>query len=154
MTVVECVAFLLIDGNRVLAERRKLTAKADPGITAIPGGHLETGESLEQALYREAAEELGIVPGDVKYICTLLHRSQELLQIHFFAVETWTGEIQNNEAEALLWIPVDELERFDADVDRVAVCEHLRIHRDQPGALPLRRGPTCLDTRREPTTRT
>ena len=64
MELLECVAFLLIRGNTVLAERRKLTKKVVSGVIAMPGGHLEEGEPPEEALSRELCEELGIVPID------------------------------------------------------------------------------------------
>ena len=60
---------------------------------------MKSGESCEEALHREAREELGIVPSKVKYVCSLLHRSQVLHKIHYFAVESWVGEMENNEAE-------------------------------------------------------
>jgi 8-oxo-dGTP pyrophosphatase MutT (NUDIX family) len=129
MDLLDCVGFMLIRGDRVLAEKRKLTKKADPGSTALPGGHIKGGESCEGALYRESKEELGIVPRNIKYVCSLLHRSQELHKIHYFVFESWEGEIENNEAESLLWIPMSEFVKFDLDVDRVAISEYLRIYK-------------------------
>lgn len=129
MDLLDCVAFMLIEGNRVLAEKRKLSKEADPGAVAIPGGHIKKGESCKEALYRESGEELGIIPCDIKYVCSLLHRSQKLHKIHYFAIESWEGEIENNEAESLLWIPLGEPERLDIDVDRVAIREYLRVYR-------------------------
>ena len=82
MELLECVAFLLIKGNTVLAEKRKLTKKVVPRVITLPGGHLEEGESPEEALSRELCEELGIVPTDRYYVCTLLHRSQEFCKLH------------------------------------------------------------------------
>ncbi len=129
MDLPDCVAFILIQGNRVLAEKRKLTKKVDPGAIAFPGGHMKRGESCEETLYREMKEELNLVPGKSRYVCSLLHRSQTLHTIHYFAVESWTGEIENNEAESLLWIPLDEPERLDVDIDRVAMGEYSRVYR-------------------------
>ena len=128
MTPRDCVAFILIKGDRVLAEKRKLTKQIDPGAIALPGGHMENGESPEEALYRESREELGIVPCSIKYICTLLHRAQELQRVHYFAVEVWEGNIENNEAESLRWVPIAESKEFDIDVDRIAMSEYLRVY--------------------------
>ena len=43
-------------------ERRSAARKAYPGLWSFPGGHVEEGEGLEQALHRELREEVGIAP--------------------------------------------------------------------------------------------
>jgi mutator protein MutT len=128
MQPVECIAFMLIQGDHVLAERRKRAKLVMPGAVALPGGHLEPGEQPEEALRREIQEELGIVPVDVAYVCTLLHRSQEFRKLHYFAVTRWQGEMQPQEAEAVLWIPLYALSPLDLDVDRMAVAEYVRVY--------------------------
>jgi 8-oxo-dGTP diphosphatase len=124
----DCVAFMLIDGDKILAEKRTLTTLLDPGAIAIPGGHVEPGESWEEALYREAKEELGVTLNNPQFVCSLLEKQPELYRIHYYAVESWTGQISNNEAESLLWIPLNELDRLDLAVDKIAVNEYLRIY--------------------------
>jgi len=119
---------MLIQDKRVLAERRKLTKTLVPGAIALPGGHMEADEGPEDALQRELLEELGIVACRVAYVCTLLHRAEEVRKIHYFAVESWEGEILNREAEALLWVSLDESHTLDLDIDRVAVREYLRVY--------------------------
>jgi 8-oxo-dGTP diphosphatase len=64
------------------------------------------------------------------YVCTLLHRAEEFRKIHYFAVESWEGEILNREAEALPWLSLDELHIFDLAIDRVAVREYVRIYQN------------------------
>jgi mutator protein MutT len=124
---LECVAFLLLQNHQVLAEKRKQTKQVVPGALALPGGHLEAGESPEDALYRELREELDIVPTSLAHVCTLLHHAQEFRRLHYFVVENWQGEISNREAEALLWIPLNQGYKFDLEVDRVAISEYARI---------------------------
>lgn len=119
---------MLIQDNHVLAEERKRTKQVMPGAVALPGGHLEAGEQPEDALRRELQEELGIVPIDVVYVCTFLHRSQEFRKLHYFAVTRWQGEMQPHEAEAVRWIPLNALSPLDLDVDRMAVAEYLRVY--------------------------
>lgn len=128
----ECVACLLIADGKLLVERRHLTKTLGPGAVAIPGGHMETGEEPEAALRREALEELGVVLGDPRYVCTLLHRAEEFRRIHFFAVTDWQGTISNHEAAALLWLPLAAPDGLDFDVDRVAVAEYRRIYETSP----------------------
>jgi 8-oxo-dGTP diphosphatase len=129
-----CIAFMLMQHDAVLLERRSLTKRLLPGALAIPGGHIELGESPEDALFRELAEELGITPRTVRYVCTLLHRAQEFRKLHYFAIESWDGTIVPREADALQWVRLDDLAAFDLDVDRVAVREYLRVYRPETQA--------------------
>jgi 8-oxo-dGTP diphosphatase len=128
MSPVECIAFMLMQDGQVLAEKRKLTKLVVPGAVALPGGHIEPQESPEEALYREVWEEIGIKPTEIAYVCTLLHRSQEFRKLHYFAVAGWEGEIIPQEADSLVWIPLNALESLDLDVDKIAVQEYLRVH--------------------------
>ena len=128
MEILECAGFILVDGDRFLVERRRLDKPLDPGAVVIPGGHLEPGESPLEAMHRELHEELAVTAGRVDYVCTLLHRSEEFRKLHYHAVREWSGEIENHEAEALLWLNFDQVDQLDLPVDRVAIAEYLRIY--------------------------
>src|SRR6266581_819086 len=60
MGLAECVSGVLTRRGAVLVEKRRADDEADPGLTLLPGGHVESGESLAQALRREMREELEI----------------------------------------------------------------------------------------------
>jgi 8-oxo-dGTP diphosphatase len=128
MIASEGVSFMLIKDGQILAEKRKLTKRLDPGAITIPGGFMEAGETPEEATRRECMEELGITLHGMKYVCTLLYRVPELSKVHYYAVEAWEGEMENNEAESLLWIPLTEPARLDVYIDRIALSEYLRIY--------------------------
>jgi mutator protein MutT len=60
MRAVDCVGALIRDEHhRVYVHRRTAERRLLPGIWDIVGGHLESGESPEQALAREVEEETG-----------------------------------------------------------------------------------------------
>lgn len=126
---LECVAFMLLDHDRLLVERRSPKRRVVPGVLSIPGGHMDVGESPEDALARELAEELGVSATSVRYICTLLHRSEEFRKLHYFAIDAWIGDITPTEAESLQWIGLGEEHRLDLDVDRQAIREYCRVYR-------------------------
>lgn len=60
MRAVDCVGALIQDAeHRVYLQRRTADRRLLPGIWDIVGGHLEAGETPEQALAREVEEETG-----------------------------------------------------------------------------------------------
>ncbi len=55
-----CVGALIRNGQgRVFVQRRSMTRRVLPGTWDIVGGHVESGETLQQALAREVKEETG-----------------------------------------------------------------------------------------------
>jgi 8-oxo-dGTP diphosphatase len=128
---IECVAALVLKESTVLAEERKPTKRVVPGAVALPGGHVEPGESAEAALRRELKEELGIAPLEVRYVCTLLHRSAEFRKLHYFAVLRWEGAVENHEAASLRWVPLTASHNLDLEVDQLALAEYLRVYGDK-----------------------
>lgn len=105
---------LLIRDGKILLGKRRNTDYAD-GHWHVPGGHMEEGENIIDALIREMDEEIGITiePYDVE----LAHAVQDngtgegRMQM-FFTITTWSGEIENKEpdkCEKLDWFPVDNL---------------------------------------------
>ena len=49
MRPIDCVAFLFTRDESFLVEKRRADAKCDPNTLAIPGGHVEQGETIEQS---------------------------------------------------------------------------------------------------------
>ncbi|MEM6987161.1 MAG: NUDIX domain-containing protein [Pseudomonadota bacterium] len=130
-TVWPCVSFLLIRDNSVLLETRSLDKESDPGLIAVPGGHMEPGEDQAASLARELDEELGVQAVEPLYLCSLFHPAQHELQwIHYYVVTQWHGEIGSHEAASVDFYPLDEPLPIQVESDAVAVAEWLRL-RDQ-----------------------
>lgn len=127
MEIHECVSFLLVDSGRVLLEKRSLSKETDPGAIAIPGGHVERGESRVQALIRELKEELDITLTSHQYLCSLYHPTSELQLIHYNVIDSWQGDIQVFEADEVAWHPIASAP-VDLEADKVALSEYQRLH--------------------------
>ena len=104
-------ALLLCEGKILLA-RRSRHRKAYPDCWSFPGGHVEGDETLDQALCREVAEELGIVPLDYNPISQILdpNVTAEPVCYHLYAVKKWDGEptILDEEHSELRWFSLRE----------------------------------------------
>jgi mutator protein MutT len=126
---LDCVAFIIRSGDQILVERRKMTKRLLPGAVALPGGHVDMGEGIDDALARELHEELGIVATRSWLVCTLDHHAEEWRRLHYFAIDSWTGAIENNEAESLHWIAIDNPSALDIEVDRAAMTAYRHARR-------------------------
>ena len=102
--VTEVAVGVLIrpDGDFLLTSRPK--GKVYEGYWEFPGGKLEPGETVEQALRRELQEELGILIGAAEAWKTeLVDYPHALVRLHFCKVMSWRGELQMREAQSCVW---------------------------------------------------
>jgi 8-oxo-dGTP diphosphatase len=101
----DIVNAVLLRANEVLLARRSPTRKAYAGLWSFPGGHVEEGESLEQAMHRELQEEVGIVPLVFRRLTQIGDPVAATTIYHMYAVTAWTGEptIQDHEHSELRW---------------------------------------------------
>lgn len=90
------------EGEFLLTSRPE--GKVYAGYWEFPGGKLEAGETVHQALKRELHEELGITIADS-------HAWQDLVmdypharvRLHFRKVFEWAGEFEMREGQAMAW---------------------------------------------------
>nr|WP_234026732.1 NUDIX domain-containing protein [Melaminivora suipulveris] len=93
---------LRADGRFLLATRPP--GKPYAGYWEFPGGKVERGESVEQALRREMHEELGIAIGPVAVWRTSEHDyPHAAVRLHWCIVQHWQGELQTREGQDLSW---------------------------------------------------
>jgi 8-oxo-dGTP diphosphatase len=96
------------DGQFLLTSRPE--GKVYAGYWEFPGGKLEAGETVEEALRRELQEELGIVIGQAQIWKTqMVDYPHALVRLHFCKVWDWQGDLQMREAQSHAWqqLPVD-----------------------------------------------
>ena len=104
------------DGKVLLVER----AKPPRGMWAFPGGHVELGESLEQAAARELHEETGLTAsfqGLLGLYDVIRRDASGLVTVHYviacFLGVAGAGEaVAASDAAAVVWADPLELHRF------------------------------------------
>jgi 8-oxo-dGTP diphosphatase len=101
--VVDVAVGVLMQGEAfLLTSRPEGTVYA--GYWEFPGGKLEAGESVEQALRRELQEELGITIGQAQVWKTqMVDYPHALVRLHFCKVWDWQGELQMREVQSHAW---------------------------------------------------
>lgn len=102
--ITEVAVGVLIDpAGRFLLTTRP-PGKVYAGYWEFPGGKLEAGETVEQALRRELQEEIGITIGAVHpWQQQLVDYPHALVRLHFCKVFDWVGTLHMHEGQACAW---------------------------------------------------
>jgi 8-oxo-dGTP diphosphatase len=90
------------DGAALLAQRPD--GKAYAGYWEFPGGKIEPGEPVAEALRREIREELGVeIERAYPWITRVFAYPHATVRLHFYRVSAWRGEPRALEHRALAW---------------------------------------------------
>ena len=74
------------------------------GYWEFPGGKVEAGESVLEALQREFAEEIGVEVLQAEAWCGVEYVYPHAhVRLHFYISRHWQGEPQSLEGQALAW---------------------------------------------------
>ena len=114
-SVAVCVAGAVIRDGRVLLVHRSPSARSWPDVWDLFGGHVDGDESLEEALRREAREELGIEVLTLKWLGQV-YDPVEPAVVHVYAVSSWEGEPVNvapDEHTEVRWFSAGKLPESD-----------------------------------------
>lgn len=95
---------ILVAGDQRFLLTSRPAGKAYAGYWEFPGGKLEAGESVEQALRRELQEEIGVTIGEVHpWREQVVDYPHALVRLHFCRVYEWTGTLEMREGQACAW---------------------------------------------------
>lgn len=108
---------VLIENNSLLLVKQKLSNNKN---WSLPGGRVEPGETLEQALIREMKEETGldVEPIRMLYVCDVAASDNTVLHITFLTkriggeITLPTNEFDENPIHDVKFIPINELIQY------------------------------------------
>ena len=108
------VAALILNENRILACQRT-RHQPMPLKWEFPGGKIEEGEQPRTALRRELEEELGIEANIGNEVARIHHvyPSGGAIELRFFEVRDYLGEIENRIFREIRWVGRKELLELD-----------------------------------------
>lgn len=122
------VLCLLRDGNRILLQNR---VKEDWHGYALPGGHVEPGESFVDAVVREMKEETGLTVQSPR-LCGIkqfpIDGGRYLVLL--FESSDFSGTLRSSEEGSMQWVRLDRLSEYPAVEDfdqllKVMLSDHL-----------------------------
>ncbi|MBD2666875.1 mutator MutT protein [Richelia sinica FACHB-800] len=120
------VAIIWNDQGQILIDRR-LPQGPMGGLWEFPGGKVESGETIQQCIQREIAEELGIEVTVGEHLITIHHTYTHLqvsLTVHH--CRHLAGVPQAIECAEVRWVNLDELDNFtfpEANVEIIAALK-------------------------------
>ena len=117
-------ALILKDGKVLVCQRTR--HQPMPLKWEFPGGKIEEGEQPRDALWRELDEELGIDARIGEEVARIQHeyKGGGAVELRFYVVHTYIGEIENRIFRDVQWARRSELTSYDfLDADRELVQE-------------------------------
>ena len=105
LVLVVAAALIDVDGRVLIAQRPE--GKSMAGLWEFPGGKVDDGETPEEALIRELAEELDIDVADrcLAPFTFVSHAYDDFhLLMPLYVCRVWQGEVTAKEHRALKWV--------------------------------------------------
>lgn len=117
------VGVILDKSNRVLISLRHDDAHQG-GLWEFPGGKVEAGESVAQALGRELREELGITVAEISPLLEVRHDyGDKTVFLDVYTVRDFAGEARGLEGQPLRWVMASELSEYRFPAANMPITE-------------------------------
>lgn len=103
-----CVGAVVVDGGRLLLVERGRGAGV--GLLSVPGGRVELGETLAEAVVRELAEETGLlgrVGRELGWVERIGDGHHFVIVDFVVHVDDASGARAGDDAAAIVWLALD-----------------------------------------------
>jgi 8-oxo-dGTP diphosphatase len=101
---VDVAVGVLLDAEGRFLLTSRPAGKVYAGYWEYPGGKVEAGESIEEALRRELHEELGITIGPAQpWRVEMMDYPHARVRLHFCKVSAWQGDFEMREGQTMAW---------------------------------------------------
>ena len=101
---IDVAVGILMQANGDVLLGQRPDGKPYAGYWEFPGGKVEAGEPILDALKREFVEELGVRILEAEEWCGVEHVYEHAhVRLHFFISRAWEGQPQSLEGQAFAW---------------------------------------------------
>jgi 8-oxo-dGTP diphosphatase len=99
-------------GEILISKRHKKVHQGN--LWEFPGGKVEAGENIQQALSRELKEELNISVQQASPLIKINHQYSDLaVCLNVWLVDEFSGEVKACEGQPIQWVIIDSLRSYD-----------------------------------------
>lgn len=124
--ILVAAAVIRRDGKILIAQRA--TDKHQGGLWEFPGGKVEPGEAVEQALQRELQEELGITVTSSRPLIRITHDyPDKSVCLDVYEVSAFAGEAHGCEGQPVRWVSPDEMMGYQFPAANLPILAAARL---------------------------
>lgn len=128
MGPVEVAVAAIVNRQGEVLVARRAEHVHQGGLWEFPGGKIEPGETVTQALAREVSEELGLAVVGARPLIRVEHRYPDKhVRLHVCQVEQWTGTPRGREGQPLQWLAADALDPAQFPAANRAIIRALQL---------------------------
>lgn len=114
MKRVHVAAGIIINPEQKILLSRRLSHQHQGGKWEFPGGKVEQGETVSQALTRELQEEVNLTISDSSLFETIsFDYPDKQVLLEFMLVTKFSGNAKGNEGQETRWVEVQALNQYD-----------------------------------------
>ena len=125
---IQVAVGILVNGRNEVLITRRSDQVHQGGLWEFPGGKVEPGEDIRQALARELREELGIELLAARPLCCVRHRyPDKRVILRVWRVERYRGQPCGLEGQPLEWLSPAELDRRAFPAADAPIIDTLRL---------------------------
>ena len=123
MSLVHVAVGVIVDDTQNILLSLRPDHVHQGGKWEFPGGKVEQGESVEQALARELNEELGITVTSCLPLCQVNHDyGDKQVLLDTYVVNGFTGQPTGKEKQPVAWHTINQLGYVEFPAANLAIC--------------------------------
>ena len=126
--IVHVAVAVIVNTNNEVCISLRHKDSHQGGLWEFPGGKVEQGETIKQALAREIREELNIEIKQSRPLITINHSyDDKAVCLHVCKVISYQGEVTGLEGQQVKWLPVSLLSAADFPAANLPVIKAVQL---------------------------
>lgn len=136
-SILQVAVGVVVDASRRVLVAKRPSGKAHAGKWEFPGGKIEAGESPQQALMREFAEECDLTLVSTAHLCDVVWEYPgNVVCLRTYLCTEFSGRVFGREGQVVEWVPLEALSALsfpEANIEILRALEHrFSLERSSP----------------------